>query len=96
MSELKCCKLCGSFPTCENKGECCPECQYFDVTDSICLAPDPLKRSIKKPKPIEHIDDDDDDTFLFDDDEEDEDSPISEVNDDLGLDEYDFDDDAGW
>ena len=77
MSELKCCKLCQSFETCQTKTECCIECQYFDPHEMVCLAPDELKKSIKSSKPIPIVttnDDDevDPDTFLFDDDDDDD------------------------
>jgi hypothetical protein len=94
VSELKCCKLCGAFLTCETKGECCPECQYFDEVDNLCLAPEALKKSKKAkesetgPEPEEV----DPETFLFEDDEEEEEEEedISSDNDD---DDDDFDDD---
>ncbi|MCK5240506.1 MAG: hypothetical protein KAR33_13195 [Candidatus Thorarchaeota archaeon] len=78
MSELKCCRICGAFLTCDRKGECCPECQYFDESDMLCLAPDALKKQAKKAKVVvveEDVEDDDVDpeTFLFEDDDEDED-----------------------
>ena len=86
MSELKCCKLCGAFTTCETKTECCPECQYFDEIDSICLAPEALKKSKAKAvvRDVERAEDVDPETFLFEDDDEDEDeeSTSSDLDDD--------------
>ena len=100
VSELKCCKLCGAFLTCDHKSECCPECQYFDESDMVCLAPESLKKkAARKSKAAEEIVEDivDDDTFLFDDDEEeeeDEDLFDDEEEDDMDFDdELDFDDD---
>ena len=92
MSELKCCKLCGAFTTCETKNECCPECQYFDEIDSICLAPDVLKKSKSKAKVIERLEEVDPETFLFEDDDEDEESSSSGLDDDddlLVMDDWD-------
>lgn len=95
MSELKCCKLCGAFNTCETKTECCPECQYFDEIDSICLAPDELKKSKRKAKVvIEKVEEVDPETFLFEDDEEEdegEDSSDLDSSDDdlLIMDDWD-------
>ena len=96
MSELKCCKICGAFLTCDHKGECCPECQYFDETDNLCLAPESLKKAAKKSKPVESLTvEEDDETFLFeDDDEEDEDDLLLDDEDDEDYDDdFDFDDD---
>ena len=94
MSELKCCKLWGAFSTCETKTECCPECQYFDEIDSICLAPEALKKSKAKAKVIERVEDVDPETFLFEDDDEDEDedSTSSDLDDDdlLVMDDWDW------
>ncbi|MHA1576838.1 MAG: hypothetical protein ACTSU3_05705 [Candidatus Thorarchaeota archaeon] len=72
MSELKCCKLCGAFSTCTDKKACCPECQYFDETDNICLAPDEMKKAKRKPAVVivEDTGDVDPETFLFEDDED--------------------------
>ena len=98
MSELKCCKLCGAFLTCDNKGECCPECQYFDEADNLCLAPEKLKK-IKKAKPVKKPDEVDPETFLFEDDEEEEeeDADIDEGDDfDDDDDDDDFDDDDNF
>ncbi|MHA1634783.1 MAG: hypothetical protein ACTSUZ_09525 [Candidatus Thorarchaeota archaeon] len=73
MSELKCCKRCGAFTTCDHKGECCVECEYFDPVDIICMAPPEVKVVEKKDK-IEGEDEEvDPETFLFDDDEDDDD-----------------------
>lgn len=95
MSELKCCKICGAFLTCERKGECCPECQYFDESDMLCLAPDALKKKAKKAKPVEEDvsssedDDVDPETFLFEDDDEEEDEEVEE-DDDLEIEEVEW------
>lgn len=72
VSELKCCKRCGAFTTCTTKGECCPECEYFDPIDNLCMAipekkKDKLVRS-EEPKEI------DPDTYLFEDDDEEDDT----------------------
>ena len=76
MSEsLKCCKRCGAFVTCTTKGECCPECEYFDPVDNLCMAIPERKRAkeVKTEEPAEI----DPDTYLFeDDDEEDDDSDL--------------------
>ncbi len=77
VSELKCCKRCGAFTTCTTKGECCPECEWFDPIDNLCMAI-PLKT---KPKPLKTDDKEEDaetvevdpDTFLFEDDDDDDD-----------------------
>lgn len=74
MSELKCCNLCGAFYTCKNKGECCPECEYFDSIDSVCMAVKGSKKVQVKPVSNEQNGDVDPETFLFDDDEEDDDT----------------------
>ena len=74
MSELKCCKRCGAFTTCTTKGECCPECEWFDPIDNVCMAIPETK--VKPLKPDVEVKDDfdvDPDTFLFEDDDEDED-----------------------
>ena len=89
---LKCCRLCGAFLTCNHKGECCPECSYFDEKDYLCLAPDQLKKAAKSKKikteeeELDDIDDVDPETFLFEDDDED--------LDDLDDDEDSYDDDG--
>ena len=78
VSELKCCKRCGAFTTCTTKGECCPECEWFDPIDNLCMAI-PLKK--EKAKSLKRDDADgeteaaevDPDTFLFEDDDEDDD-----------------------
>lgn len=97
VSELKCCKICGAFLTCNHKGECCPECQYFDETDNICLAPESLKKAAKKSKPVQVVEEpEDDDTFLFEDDEEEEDEDLFDDEDEEDEDfddDFDFDDD---
>lgn len=69
VSELKCCKICGAFYTCNNKGECCPECEHFDSIDYLCMAGH-LKKKAKKSRARTEVEDDSD-TFLFEDDEED-------------------------
>ncbi len=91
---MKCCKICGAFLTCENKGECCPECQYFDETDNICLAPEKLKKT-KKAKPVKKPDEVDPETFLFEDDEEEEDADIDEEDDFDDDEDFDDEDDFG-
>lgn len=100
MSELKCCKRCGAFLTCDHKGECCVECEHFDPVDVICMAgPE------SKPKKVEEIDIEDDEeideaTFLFEDDDEDDDFsdlPPERDADDDDDDDFDIgDDDDDW
>ena len=72
MSELKCCKRCGAFTTCDHKGECCVECEYFDPIAIICMAPPEVKAATT----IDRIEVDDEEvdpaTFLFEDDDEEE------------------------
>ncbi len=72
MSELKCCKLCGAFLTCDHKGECCAECEYFDPQDILCMAPEALKKAKNKEVAVNRFDDDEVDpqTFLFEDDDD--------------------------
>ncbi|MHA2027656.1 MAG: hypothetical protein ACW98U_17310 [Candidatus Thorarchaeota archaeon] len=94
MSELKCCKRCGAFTTCTTKGECCPECEYFDPIDNLCMAI-PEREKVKQviseePKEI------DPDTYLFEDDD-DEDDDASDLpperessDDDVGFDDDDW------
>jgi len=85
LSELKCCRLCPAYSTCTHKGECCPECPYFDPEEGICLAPESAKKPrkirvrVQKPKEV------DPETFLFEDDEEEEE--IIEVESSFGLDD---------
>jgi len=70
---LKCCNKCGAYSICKTKTDtgCCPECEYFDPIDNLCMAI-PEKKKAKEAK-IEDSDEVDPDTFLFeDDDEEDE------------------------
>ena len=100
MSELKCCKRCGAFATCTTKGECCPECEWFDPIDNVCMAVPERKK--KPQRSAETSSDDfevDPDTFLFEDDDEDEDlsdlPPERESNDDED-DDFGFDDDDDW
>ena len=98
VSELKCCKRCGAFTTCTTKGECCPECEWFDPIDNLCMAI-PLKTKPKTPK-IEDTGEEaetvevDPDTFLFeDDDEEDDDSDLPPERESGDKDSFDDDDD---
>jgi hypothetical protein len=101
VSELKCCKRCGAFTTCTNKGECCPECEWFDPIDNVCMAV-PLKKA--KPQKEEmnaglESDDVDPDTFLFEDDDEDDDLSDLPPERDSDDDDDDFgfdDDDDDW
>ena len=98
VSELKCCKLCGSFYTCEHKGECCPECTYFDQDDNICLAPDALKKGKKPRQVMEKVEEVDPETFLFDDIEDEDEEDLLSDDDDDDDDNLDFDDfiDDDW
>ncbi len=89
MSELKCCKLCGAFSTCTNKGECCPECEYFDAVDAVCMAIKSPSKASKKPITIEeNADDVDPETFLFEDDDEEEEEKLSDSTDDEDAFDY--------
>ncbi|MGY5876465.1 MAG: hypothetical protein RTU30_12025 [Candidatus Thorarchaeota archaeon] len=95
---LKCCKICGAFSTCDHKGECCPECSYFDEKDYLCLAPEQMKKEAKaKKKPvIEELDEGDDvdpETFLFEDDDEEEEEVTKKSGDDSVDEDLNFDDD---
>ena len=91
MSELKCCKLCGAYLTCDHKGECCVECDYFDPVDMVCMA-GPERKQTSSPK--QKVDDSDDEidpaTFLFEDDDEDED--LSDLSPERDADDDDDDD----
>ncbi len=93
VSEMKCCKRCGAYLTCDHKGECCVECEYYDPVDNICLA-GPEKKT-KKVEKVEEEEDIDPATFLWDDDEEDEDlddlPPERDADDE--DDDFSFDDD---
>ncbi len=103
MSELKCCKRCGAFYTCTHKGECCPECQWYDPSDNVCLAL-PEKKRLKRRESVEEGSPElDPETFLFEDDDEDEDldvaedAGLSDDDDDEDLDEdFDIDLDEDW
>ena len=95
VSELKCCKLCGAFLTCEDKKSCCPECQFFDETDNVCLAPDEMKKAKRKPAVVVIEDvgevEVDPETFLFedDDDEIDDDDSDDDSSNLLVMDDWD-------
>lgn len=93
VSELKCCKICGAFLTCDNKGECCPECQYFDEADNLCLAPEALKKA-KKAKVTKTSEEVDPETFLFEDDEEEDEEEefVAEEEDEEDEEDFDFED----
>ncbi|MHA2396173.1 MAG: hypothetical protein ACXAC0_05665, partial [Candidatus Thorarchaeota archaeon] len=68
MSELKCCKRCGAFTTCTTKGECCPECEWFDPIDNLCMAiPETKIKPLKQTVEVKDDFDVDPDTFLFED-----------------------------
>lgn len=101
MSELKCCKRCGAFTTCTTKGECCPECEWFDPIDNLCMAI-PEKKQTKPLKRATEGQDDfdvDPDTFLFEDDDEDEDLsdlPPERKSSDDSKDDIGIDDDDDW
>ncbi len=94
MSELKCCKRCGAFITCDHKGECCVECEYFDPVDILCMAGPETKSKTDEEANMEEDDEIDEATFLFEDDDEDDDfsdlPPERDADDD---DDFDFDDD---
>jgi hypothetical protein len=106
VSELKCCKRCGAFLTCEHKGECCVECDYFDPVDVLCMA-GPEKKP--KPQKEEMEVEVDPETFLFEEDEEDDDvsdlppeRDLADVDDDIEEEEeeddvdIEEDDDDEW
>ncbi len=101
MSELKCCKLCGAFYTCNHKGECCPECTYFDEEENICLAPETLKKEKKQKEmpSITKVEEVDPETFLFEDiDDDDEEEDWLDDDEDDDIDDLDMDDliDEDW
>jgi len=93
VSELKCCKLCGAFLTCDDKKSCCPECQFFDETDNVCLAPDEMKKAKRKPVAVvtEDVGEVDPETFLFDDDDDeiDDDDSDDDSSNLLVMDDWD-------
>ena len=94
VSELKCCKKCGAYLTCTTKGECCPECEWFDPIDNICMAlPNRKKPKTAKPEEEDELatDDVDPETFLFEDDDEDDD--LSDLPPERDADEEDEDED---
>jgi hypothetical protein len=76
-SELKCCELCEAYATCDHKGECCPECSYYDPEEHVCMATHKPKPSeAKKTRATTYTNDEldvDEATFLFEDDEDEED-----------------------
>lgn len=97
MSELKCCKRCGAFLTCTTKGECCPECEYFDPVDNVCMAI-PVRKKEKQARDGEP-EEIDPDTYLFEDDDEDEDLsdlPPERNSDDDEIDDDEIDDDEDF
>jgi hypothetical protein len=107
VSELKCCKRCGAFTTCTTKGECCPECEWFDPIDNLCMAiPEKTTEELPKSDEIEPAESDaevDPVTFLWEDDDEDEDlsglPPEREAGDEDDEDDDSFgfdDDDDDW
>ncbi|MGY5858783.1 MAG: hypothetical protein RTU63_05400 [Candidatus Thorarchaeota archaeon] len=98
MSELKCCKRCGAFKTCDHKGECCVECEHFDPIDILCMAGPMVKEAAK----VDKIDVEDDEevdpaTFLFEDDDEEEDlSDLPAERDADKADSFDPNSDDDW
>lgn len=88
MSELKCCQKCGAFTTCTHKGECCPECDYFDPIDQICMLVQVKKRT--KRVEAEESPEIDPETFLFEDDEEEE-AELPEDSDSYSTEDLDED-----
>ncbi len=107
VSELKCCKRCPAFATCTTKGECCPECEWFDPIDNVCMAvPEKTKEEPLKSEEIEPSKDDaevDPVTFLWEDDDDDDDlsglppeRDTSDDEDDDDEDSFGFDDDDDW
>lgn len=92
VSELKCCKICGAFYTCDHKGECCPECEHYDPLDNLCMAGH-LKKKIKRTDELDELEEEvDPDTFLFEDDDEDELEDDSDLPPERDLDDDDDDD----
>ena len=72
ISELKCCKRCGAFATCDHKGTCCIECEYFDPVDMLCMAgPEKKTQQLERTEQDKEIDPA---TFLFEDDDDDDDT----------------------
>ena len=72
MSEsLKCCNKCGAYSICKTKTDtgCCPECEYFDPIDNLCMAI-PEKKKAKEVR-VEESEEVDPDTYLFADDDDD-------------------------
>ncbi|MFX1261959.1 MAG: hypothetical protein ACFFAZ_07730 [Promethearchaeota archaeon] len=97
MSELKCCKICGAFYTCDHKGECCPECEHYDPIDNLCMAGHLKKKAMRDATLEERNEDVDPDTFLFEDDDEDEFDDDSNLPPERELEEEDeFFDDDDW
>ena len=96
VSELKCCKRCGAFYTCTHKGECCPECQWYDPSDNICLAVPEKKKTNRRESTEEEEAELDPETFLFEDDDEDEDDDLDLSDDDDLDDDFDIDPDDDW
>ena len=95
MTELKCCNRCGAFITCDHKGECCVECEFFDPVDMLCMA-GPEKKATK----VEIIEEDkeiDPATFLWDDDDDDdEDDSDLPPERDVDKSKLDISDDDDW
>ena len=90
-NELKCCELCEAYSTCEHKGECCPECSYFDAEEHLCMATHKPKPSeAKRARTVSYDEEDadiDEATFLFEDDEDEEDFEPDEDEENLDYDE---------
>ena len=96
VSELKCCKICGAFYTCDHKGECCPECEHYDPLDNLCMAGH-LKKKARPEDALEDLNEEiDPDTFLFEDDEEDDFDDDSDLPPERELEEEDEFLDDDW
>ncbi len=91
ISDLKCCKRCGAFATCDHKGACCIECEHFDPVDMLCMAgPEKKAPTIERTEQDNEIDPA---TFLFeDDDDEDDDTSDLPPERDAKKDAFDDDD----
>lgn len=66
-SELKCCKRCDAYSLCDHRGECCPECAYYDAEDNLCMA---VQKPRVRRERREIREEPDPDTFLFEEEEE--------------------------
>ncbi len=94
MTELKCCNRCGAFATCDHKGECCVECEFFDPVDMICMAgPEKKVTKVKSTNEDKEIDPA---TFLWNDDDDDDDDSDLPPERDADSSSSNLDDDDDW